>query len=468
MNKSLQNVFKPLALLLIAGLGACAIAPQHQRPPAPVPAVFPASPGAAATQPVSDLAWRDFFPDPQLQSLIETALSHNRDLRTAALRIEEARALYRIQSADLLPNVNLGASAARAHTPASLNILGREVTGGNFQIGLNLASFEIDYLGRVRNLRDAALAQYLATDEARQSAQIGIVAEVAKAALNERALAEQMDLAQKALEGREAALKLAQQRFDVGASSALDLRLNETLVLNARVAVVTLSRQRQQALNALGLLTGKAMSAPAALRSLDNQGIVAELSPGLPSDLLVQRPDIRAAEQRLRAANASIAAARAAFFPRISLTAGFGVGSNVLYGLFSPGSETWNFVPALGLPIFDAGRNEAGLNLAEVRKNIAVSDYEKTIQVAFREVADSLVARGSIDEQVQAQRAVLAAQQDRLRLAEQRHRGGVSNFIEVLDAQRDVFSAEQALVQIRLLRLTNSVDLYRALGGGLK
>lgn len=459
---------KKMAALIAAGfIGGCSLAPQYTRPDAPVAGAYPADPAGQGDRAAADIGWREFFPDENLQALIQTALDNNRDLRTAALRIEEARALYNIQSADLLPNVNASFSGNRSRTPASLSLTGQPVISSSYQVGLSLASFELDFLGRVRSLNDAALSLYLASDEARQAAQISLVAEVAKAALAERALAEQQELAQKSLEGRETAYKLAKQRFDVGASSALDLRLNETLMLAARVAVVTLTRQRAQAMNGLALLTGKPLTDLAPAQALSAQNIVAELPAGLPSDLLARRPDIRASEQRLKAANANIGAARAAFFPRITLTAGFGTASNDLSGLFQSGSDTWSFSPQVVLPIFDAGRNRANLTLTEVRKNMAITDYEKTIQTAFREVADALVARASLDQQIDAQRAVQEAQADRLRLADLRYQNGVSSFIDVLDAQRELFSAEQALVQARLLRLTNAIDLYRSLGGGL-
>jgi multidrug efflux system outer membrane protein len=336
-----------------------------------------------------------------------------------------------------------------------------------YQVGLNLAAFELDFFGRVRSLNEAALSQYLATEEAQRAAQISLVAEVAKAYLAERAFAEQQELAQRTLNSRESGYKLAQQRFEVGASSALDLRQNEVLVQTARASLATLVRQRAQAQNALTLLTGRPFAELPPARSLSEQNIVAELPAGLPSDLLVRRPDIRASEQQLMASNANIGAARAAFFPRISLTAGIGSTSTELGNLFEAGTRTWSFVPQLILPIFDAGRNRANLSLAEVRNNIAVANYEKTIQTAFREVSDALVARGAIDEQIDAQRRVLEAQADRLKLAELRYQNGVASSLDLLDAQRELFSAEQSLVQARLLRLTNAVDLYRSLGGGL-
>ncbi|MGZ3237293.1 MAG: efflux transporter outer membrane subunit [Burkholderiaceae bacterium] len=458
------------ALVAAGVLTGCSMAPHYVRPDAPVAATFPVGP-TDVTEKIAhnavDIGWRQYFPDPRLQALITSALENNRDLRMASLRIEEARAQYNIQWADLLPNLNASASGSRTRVPASLSSSGKEVVASSYQVGLSLASFELDFFGRVRSLNDAALAQYLATAEARQAAHISLVAEVAKAYLTERALYEQQMLVQKTFEGRESSYKLAKQRFDVGASSALDLRLSETLVASARIALATLVRQRAQAINALTLLVGKPLADLPEAKSLSDQNIVTELPASLPSDLLTHRPDIRAAEQRLKSANANIGAARAAFFPRISLTAGIGTASNALSGLFDAGSRTWSFAPQLVMPIFDAGRNGNNLKLSDVRKNEAIVDYEKTIQVAFREVADALVARSAIDEQIDAQRAFLTAVTERLTLSQQRFQGGVSSSLDVLDAERDLFSAQQALVQVSLLRLTNAIDLYRALGGGL-
>lgn len=457
-----------LSLLAAGMLAGCTLAPTYVRPEAPVAASYPADAIGRDTRIAADIGWREFFTDPRLQATIAAALENNRDLRIAALRIEEARAQYNIQSADLLPTLNATASGSRARVPASLNTTGTSIVTSSYQVGVSMSSFELDFFGRVRSLSNAALAQYLATEEARQAAHISLVAEVAKAYLAERAFTEQLELTQRTLQGREDAYKLAKQRFDVGASSALDLRLNETLVLSARVATATLTRQRAQAANALTLLIGKPLTGLPAPQPLSSQNIVAELPAGLPSDLLIRRPDIRAAEERLKAANANIGAARAAFFPRISLTASLGTSSSTLAGLFDAGSRSWTFVPQLLLPIFDFGRNSNNLDLAWVRKNIAIADYEKSIQVAFREVSDALVARATLNDQLDAQRAVTEAQAERLRLSEQRFQNGVSSSLDVLDAQRELFTAEQTLVQTRLLRLTNAIDLYRALGGGLK
>ncbi|HYC43364.1 MAG TPA: AdeC/AdeK/OprM family multidrug efflux complex outer membrane factor [Noviherbaspirillum sp.] len=460
-----------LPLLAAAVLSACSLAPVYDRPDAPIPTTYPAEAtpqGGQIAYVTADNGWREFFQDPRLQALIEAALVHNRDLRVAALRIEEARAQYNITGADMLPNIAGAASGSRSRTSAATSPTGTSIVGTGYQVGLSLSAFELDFFGRVRSLNDAALSQYLATEEARRAAHISLVAEVAKAYLSQRALSEQEELARRTFASREFAYKLAQQRFEVGASSALDLRQNEILVQSARASLATLQRQRGQALNALTLLVGRPLNDLPQALPLSSQGIVSELPAGLPSDLLVRRPDIRATEQRLKASNANIGAARAAFFPRISLTAGIGSASGELSGLFDAGTRTWSFVPQLVLPIFDAGRNRATLSIAEVRKDIAVADYEKAIQVAFREVADALVARAAIDEQIDAQARVLEAQRERLKLAELRYQNGVASALELLDAQRELFSAEQTLVQARLLRLTNAVDLYRSLGGGLK
>jgi multidrug efflux system outer membrane protein len=273
-------------------------------------------------------------------------------------------------------------------------------------------------------------------------------------------------LAERTYKARESSRELVKKRLDAGITNALEFQQSETLVQSARVSLLALRRQHALAVNALTLLTGYGMKMPPQTATLSNQVITADIGAGLPSDLLAHRPDIRAAEQRLRASQANIAAARAAFFPRISLTTGFGLASGDLGDLFDTSSRTWNFAPQLVLPIFDNGRNKAGLSLAEVRSNIAISDYEKTIQVAFREVADALAARGTLAEEIDAQKAVRDAQFERLSLAQARYQNGISSYLDVLDAERELFNAEQALVQSQLLRLTNTVDLYRSLGGG--
>ncbi|WP_420995120.1 efflux transporter outer membrane subunit [Cupriavidus sp. 30B13] len=468
-------------LLLVAGvLSGCTLAPTYERPAPPVATQYPAAPdGYAAaevktgeTRRAADIGWREFFRDPRLQALIAASLENNRDLRTAVLRIEEARAQYQVQRADLLPTVNATGGYTRQRISGAQ--FGSPGAGTSiseyYQVGGAITSFELDLFGRVRSLSNAALAQYFATEEARRAAQISLVSEVAKAYLSERSFAEQYELAQNTLRTRESTLSLSRQRFDAGATSALDLRDNESLVAQARVSAAQLARQRAQAQNALEVLVGKPLGSienlPEAMR-LSDERIISDIPAGLPSDLLEQRPDIRQAEQQLLSANANIGAARAAFFPRITLTANAGAISPTFSSLFDSGTGVWSFAPQLTLPIFDYGRNLSNLDLANVRKNIQIASYEKTIQTAFSEVADALVARGTLEDQVHGQEQVRDAEQARFELSTVRFRSGVANQLDQLDAQRQLFTAEQALIQARQLRLNNAIDLYRSLGGGL-
>jgi multidrug efflux system outer membrane protein len=453
-----------LPLVVVAGvfsLAGCHIMPTFTKPTAPVPAGYPTSDSSSA-KPIADTGWNDFFQNPDLREAISAALKNNRDLKTAVLQIEEARALYGIQRADQLPTINAtgGLNTNRQLLAGTM----RETTA--YQAGVGLSAFELDFFGRVKNLSAAALSQYLATEEARRAIQISLVGEVAKAWLVERALAEQITLAQSTLKGRESSRDLVRKRLDAGITNAMEFQQSETLVYSAKVVLLGLRRQHALAVNALTLLTGSNAKLPTQTATLSTQAITADIGAGLPSELLERRPDIRAAEQRLRATQANIAAARAAFFPRISLTTGFGLASNDLGGLFEGGSRTWSFFPQITLPIFDNGRNKASLNLAEIRSEIAITNYEKTIQVAFREVADALSARATLAEEIEAQSAFRNAQAERLTLARARYENGISSYLDLLDAERELFTAEQALVQSQLLRLTNAVDLYRSLGGG--
>ena len=453
-----------LPVVVVAGvltLSGCQIMPTFFKPVAPVPSSYPVSDSASAKS-MADTGWNEFFQNPDLREAISAALTNNRDLKTAVLQIEEARALYGIQRADQLPTIN---ATGGVNTSRQL-LAGTMREGTVYQAGIGLSAFELDFFGRVKNLSSAALSQYLATEEARRAVQISLVAEVAKAWLIERALAEQITLAQRTLKGREASRDLVKKRLDAGITNAMEFQQSETLVYSAQVVLLGLRRQHALAVNALTLLTGSSSKLPTQTATLSTQVITSEISAGLPSELLERRPDIRAAEQRLRASQANIAAARAAFFPRIALTTGFGIASSDLGGLFEGGARTWSFSPQLSLPIFDNGRNKANLSLAEVRSNMAITDYEKTIQVAFREVADALSARATLAEEITAQGLFRNAQAERLSLARARYENGISNYLDVLDAERELFNAEQALVQSQLLRLTNAVDLYRSLGGG--
>jgi multidrug efflux system outer membrane protein len=467
-NPSFMNMRHLSAILLAAGvLSGCTMAPTYHRPDAPVETAYAAPEGKTSAVEAANLGWREFFPDQRLQALIAAALENNRDLRIAALNMEAARAQYGITRADQLPNLSATATDTRGRVSSVQSATGQSVVSETYQVGLGLAAFELDFFGRVRSLSNAALATYLGTEEARQSAQISLVSQVAQAYLAERSYSEQLALSKKTLESRIQNYDLAKRRFDVGASSELDLRLSETLVQSARISNATLQRQRDQADNALTLLVGKKLTDLPAGLSLSQQNIVTDIPAGLPSDLLERRPDIRAAEQNLIAANANIGAARAAFFPKISLTAGIGTASNALSDLFNAGFSTWSFVPQMTLPIFQGGRNMANLDLSHVRKNIQVATYEKTIQTAFKEVSDALVARQTLEEQITAQEGFLRAQEQRLKLTQLRYDNGVASSLDLLDTQRELFSAQQALIQARQLRFNNAIDLYRSLGGGL-
>ena len=456
---------KKLSLMLLTAtvfLSACQILPEFNKPAAPIPDKFPVAVEPAAT-PVADIGWSEFFLNPELRQAIATALEHNRDLKTAALRIEEARALYSIQRSDQQPTVN-----GTAGTSGSRQLLaGTMRNSSSYQVGVGMTAFELDFFGRVKNLSEAALAQFFATEEAQRAMQVSLIGEVAKAWLAERGLTEQIALAERTLKARTSSYELVKKRFDAGITNALELRQSETLVQTARTAVLALKREHSLSINALALLVGASTPPPAQSANLSSQAVTADIGAGLSSDLLTHRPDIRAAEQRLRSAQANIAAARAAFFPRISLTAGAGLASTELGNLFQSNSGTWIFSPQLVLPIFDAGRNKANLSLAEVRTDIAIASYEKAIQVAFREVADALSARATLADEIAAQEAVRTSQAARLELAQARYKNGIANYLEVLDAERELFTAEQQLLQTKLLKITNTVDLYRSLGGGL-
>ncbi|WP_420887323.1 efflux transporter outer membrane subunit [Burkholderia oklahomensis] len=484
-----------LAAALVAG---CTLAPRYERPAAPVPASYaPAAAGAprGADATASDAAaagrggrdardagdaretagthdthdtrlddWRAYFTDPSLRALIDTALANNRDLRIATLRIQEARGLYGVARADRLPSIdgNLGYERTRQYDP----VLRESATSTLYRAGVGVSAFEIDLFGRVKSLSDAALAEYFATAEGRRAARISLIAEVASAYVTERALVDQLKLAERTLAARDATYALTRRRYAAGTSTAIELRTAEMLVASARASKAALEREHTQATSALKLLAGDFRTTlPADAPALDALAVAA-VSPGLSSDLLEQRPDIRQAEQRLVAANANIGAARAAFFPRIALTTELGAVSDAFSGLFSGGSSVWTFAPRLTLPIFAGGRNRANLDVADARKHIAVAEYEKTIQTAFREVADALAARDQIDAQLDAQQAVYGADAERLRLAERRYGSGVASYLELLDAQRSTFESGQELIRLKQLRLTNAITLYRALGGG--
>jgi len=448
--------------LLLGGCGS--MIPAYQRPAAPVPAQFPTekTPGASAgAEAAADFEWQRFFADTRLRRLIALALENNRDLRVAALNIEQARALYQVRRADELPTLGAGATAARQPALGSV--------ASAYAVGLAVTGYELDLFGRVRALSESALNQYLATAETRQAVHISLVGAVATAYLAVLADEALLDVTRQTLATREDGLRLIKLRFDAGASSELDFRQAESLLEAARVALAQALRQRALDENALQLLLGQALppDLPPPL-PLDAQQIPGDLPAGLPSDLLVRRPDLRAAEQQLLAANANIGAARAAFFPRISLTANLGTASSELDGLFKSGSFAFTGTAQLLQPIFDYGRNRANLDVAQVNRDIAVAQYERSIQTAFREVSDALAGRATLGEQLRAQVAQTNALAVTYRLADLRYRAGAASYLDTLDAQRSLFASQQALVQTQALRLQNLVTLYRVLGGGWK
>lgn len=458
MKKSL------LSLALLTALGGCSMIPEYQRPVAPVDAAWPQG-EAPANQQAMDLGWREFFRDPDLQQLIDVALQNNRDLRVAALNVEAYRALYRVQRANLLPLVSADGAATRGRTPADLSPSGESTVGGQYSATLGVA-WELDLFGRLGSLREEALQQYFATEAAQRSAQISLVASVANAWLTWQADQALLELTADTLKAYDESLALTQRSFDVGVASALELRQARSAVETARVSLAQYTRLVAQDRNALAQLLGQ--NIPANLlhkRELNDQQL-AELPVGLPSDLLTKRPDIVQAEYQLRAANASIGAARAAFFPSISLTGAAGTASRELSGLFDGGSGYWTFSPQISLPIFNAGQLRANLDYAEISKNIQVAQYERAIQVAFREVADGLAAQATYTEQLQAQRDLLETSEQYYRLAERRYRTGIDSYLILLDAQRQLFSVQQQMINDRLAQLTSEVNLFKALGGG--
>lgn len=441
------------------------MAPPHPTPALPVPAEWPAWLSATGSAPAPRPAWRDYFTDPVLQRLIDTALANNRDLRLAMLRTAEARAAFRIQRADQFPGLGLGVQGARARMPGDLSAGGVPAIGSEYRAEVGLSSWELDLWGRVRDLKRSALEQWLATEAGARAAELALIAQVADGYIGLRELDERLARAQRTVATREEAYRIFTRRFDVGAASKLELAQVQTLLTQAQSLRLQLEQARASQLYALGQLVGAHPGALPPAVSFEQAVVLADLAPGLPSDLLLARPDIVAAEHSLRAASANIGAARAAFLPRIALTGSLGSASAGLDGLFESGSRAWTFVPVLSLPLFDGGRRRASLALSEVRHDIAVAEYEKTIQTAFREVADALAARRWLSERLEVQRTALQAQDERARLAQLRYVNGSAAYLEVLDAQRGQLDAEQQLVQAQRALLSSRIALYAALGG---
>ena len=452
-------------VLLLAGCAS--MAPSYEPPALPVAPSYPhEAPADADGVHAANVDWQDYFSDPPLRRLIAQALENNRDLRIATLRVQEAEAAYGIQRAERFPTIRLGADGSRARVPGDLNVSGQPVIASQYQISLGASAWELDFWGRVRSLQDAALQSYLASDEARRAVTLTLVAQVADGYLVLRELNERVALARSSIASREESLRIFTRRFEVGSTSRLDLTQVQMLLAQARTLGSQLEQARAAQAHALTRLVGSPIDQALLPERFDDAVVTRELQAGLPSDLLANRPDIMAAEHRLRAANANIGAARAAFFPRVALTGSLGTASAELDGLFESGSRAWAFAPSISLPIFDAGRNRAGLELAQVRRNVAVAEYEKAVQDAFRDVSDALSSQQWLAEQVRIQQDNLTAQSERARLAKLRYDNGAAAFLEVLDAQRDLLTAEQQLVQTRRALLSARVSLYAALGGG--
>ena len=466
---------------LVAAASACTMEPHYSRPAAPVPAGWNGTAGTADAAAVATIGWRQFFPDPTLQRLIKLALDNNRDLRVAVLNVQAAQQQYRIQRADLFPTVAASALEQVEKYPAGVIATGATGGGGAstptpggttirfFEAGIGFTSYELDLFGKIRSLDHAALERYFGTEETRRSSQLTLVAEVADAYLAVLADETILKVTRETLDSQTESYNLIKRSLDAGTTTALALRQAATTVDTARANLAQYTRQAAQDRNALMLLIGASIPDDIQFGSdLDAQTLSADLPVGIPSEVLQRRPDVLAAERELIAANANIGAARAAFFPSISLTGNFGTASNKLSGLFKPGSTSWSFSPQISVPIFAGGANVANLDLSKIEKNVNIAQYEKALQSAFREVDDALAARATLDEQLSAQRALLNDTSETYHLAELRFRTGVDSFLPVLDAQRSLYSAQLGVVGLELLRLQNMATLYKALGGGLK
>ena len=484
------------ALALLALAGCTSLAPDYARPMLPVPATLNGtngpngSEGTALAPETGPMGWQEFLQEPRLRELVALALQNNRDLRVAVLAIEKARAQYGVEQSNRFPAVGATAAGNRTRTADDLNTSGRSPTSSQYSAQLGFSSYEIDFFGRVKNLNEAALQEFLRTTENRRSVQLSLVAEVANAWLTLDADGRRLQLAQDTLRSRQKSYELTERSHALGAASGLTLAQAQTTVDTARADVAAFTSQVARDRNALALLAGapvpaallpdganpgataspaRAASASASVApapSLATPAATLLAVPGdLPSSVLLNRPDVRAAEYTLRGAYASIGAARAAFFPSITLTASAGTASNALSGLFDGGNGTWSFAPQIRLPIFDAGRNRANLQIAETARDTALAQYDKAVQTAFREVADALAERATLAERLQAQQSLQAATLKALQLSQARYRLGADSYLPVLDAQRALYSAQQTLIGLALAEQANRITLYKVLGG---
>ncbi|HEV2701621.1 MAG TPA: efflux transporter outer membrane subunit [Steroidobacteraceae bacterium] len=473
---------KAAGLAVVISLAGCTMIPHYQRPEPPVPAQYPGPQQAASAVAAADIASHEVFRDERLNRLVDLALANNRDLRTAVLNVEQTQGQYRISRSALLPTIQGSASATRSESSFSSGALGgfggAGTLGGSssssfiqnsFSASVGLTSYELDLFGHVRSQNAQALEQYFQSEEAQRAAQVSLVGQVATQYLTLRETEELLQLSQDTLTAVQSSYDLNKATFDAGASSELDLRQSEGQVESARINVETYQRQLQQAENALQLLLGAPIpqDLPPA-RPFSDADMVADVPAGLPSDLLTRRPDILEAEHALKAANANIGVARAAFFPSIALTGSVGVTSTQLSSLFKAGTGDWSFGPQISVPLFTGGHNVAELDVAKVSERLEVVAYEKAIQSAFREVADALVGVDSYARQITLEQSLIATQQRRLELATLRYRQGEDTYLNELAAQQDLFSAQTGLLQAQFNRLSAKVSLYQALGGGWK
>jgi multidrug efflux system outer membrane protein len=454
-----------LAFVLMGAAG-CSLIPQYQRPLAPVEDTW-AAPVDGATTGADRVTWQAFFHDEPLRQLIGQALENNRDLQVATLNIEKARAEYRIARSDLLPSIDASGSGTATRLPGDVAPNGTTGTTHQYSVGVGFTAYELDLFGRVRSLNQQALESYFGTFEARRSVRLALIAEVASSYYQLQADQQLLAIARQTLTSQRDSYELVRNRYSLDVATELDLSQAESTVRIAEASEARYSRAVEQGKNALVLLVGKPLPSESFKAiELDALSVEENLQPGLPSALLGYRPDILAAEQALKAANANIGAARAAFFPSISMTTSAGSASSDLGHLFAGGQGAWSFVPSVNLPIFNWGRNQANLDVAKVNTSIEVANYQKAIQVAFREVSDALVARASLDTQLEAESQLVRANQHSYQLAEKRYEEGVDTYLNTLDAQRSLYSAQQTLVQTKLSRINNLVSLYKALGGG--
>ena len=466
------------AAVVAAAVTACTLAPHYERPAAPVaPTWTGGTPPSTNTIVAPDMGWRQFFPDPGMQRLIELALANNRDLRVAALNVQATQAQYRVQRATLFPSVALTGLEQVENFPSGVSATQGAAagvsTGGQtirfYEASVGFTSYEIDFFGKIRSLNRVAFEKYLSTEETRRSTQLSLIAQVVSAYLAVLADETILKVTRETLQSQTASYDLTKRSLDAGTTTALAFRQAASTVDTAKANLAQYTRQAAQDRNALVLLIGASLPEDLSFEAdLGTVNLSADLPAGIPSQVLANRPDVLAAEHTLIAANADIGAARAAFFPSITLTGSYGTASTQLSGLFKAGSSAWTFSPQISLPIFAGGANKANLDLSKIEKDINVAEYEKALQTAFREVDDALAARQTLDDQLTAQRAVLEDTAQSYQLADLRFKSGVDSFLPVLDAQRSLYAAQQSVISLELIRLQNMATLYKALGGGMQ